>query len=443
MLKNNIVYFLVLILFTQAYSQNYITNLGLDGKLVTSLKIGENIIAAGTEGNGVYWQSLQNVSDSGWNHIDLDGINIKTVYPHKSGPLGWAIGAGVNPNVDDSTFIYCSFMGSTFNPISSGIDSNAIEIFELDGFPDPSSCGETFAVSYNKLYRRYFTDTTWHSVYEVVEGNLATVKAKEKFNYVFAGGGEGFAGTLLMRSSNAGDDWEHLFPMMYVSDIEFYGREDQKIFVTDGFKILRSLDSGLSWENIFETDSLKIERMSLTSDGDKLIALGITLFYGLPRTYVFYTDDNGDNWDEIQLPIFDLVTGMDLDYNDNIYISSKSSGVYKISKNLVYIKDNDFREINDFPLLQNYPNPFNPTTKISFTVPHHGGEANVGNENVRSVQLKVYDILGNDITTLVNEAKTTGTYEVEFDGSRLTSGIYFYQLNAGKYSITKKMLLMK
>ena len=253
----------------------------------------------------------------------------------------------------------------------------------------------------------------------------------------------GFAGTLLVRSSNAGDDWEHLFPMMYVSDIEFYGREDQKIFVTDGFKILCSLDSGSSWENIFETDSLRIENISLTKNGDKLFALGITLFYGLPRTYLIYTDDNGDNWDEIQLPIFDLVTGMDLDNNDNIYIASKSSGVYKISKSLVTVNENDFPEIYDFKLSQNYPNPFNPTTKIKFTVPHHSGQSNVGNENVRSVQLKVYDLLGNEIATLVNEAKTTGTYEVEFDGSRLTSGIYFYQLKAGKYSTTKKMLLIK
>ena len=59
------------------------------------------------------------------------------------------------------------------------------------------------------------------------------------------------------------------------------------------------------------------------------------------------------------------------------------------------------------------------------------------------VQLKVYDILGNEIATLVNEQKSPGTYEVEFDGSGLTSGIYFYKLSIGKYSETRKMLLMK
>jgi hypothetical protein len=92
---------------------------------------------------------------------------------------------------------------------------------------------------------------------------------------------------------------------------------------------------------------------------------------------------------------------------------------------------------NEFKLYQNYPNPFNPTTKIKFQVP-----SNVKGE-MSNVKLKIYDILGNEITTLVNEAISTGTYEVEFDGSDLSSGIYFYQLVAGKYSTTKKMLLMK
>jgi type IX secretion system substrate protein len=98
---------------------------------------------------------------------------------------------------------------------------------------------------------------------------------------------------------------------------------------------------------------------------------------------------------------------------------------------------------NTFSLSQNYPNPFNPTTKIKFTVPRHSGQANVGNENVRSLQLKVYDILGNEITRLVDEAKFPGTYEVEFEGNDLSSGVYFYQLKAGDFLETRKMILIK
>jgi 5'-nucleotidase / UDP-sugar diphosphatase len=90
-----------------------------------------------------------------------------------------------------------------------------------------------------------------------------------------------------------------------------------------------------------------------------------------------------------------------------------------------------------FRLEQNYPNPFNPSTKIEFRIADFG-----------LVTLKVYDILGNEIATLVNEEKQPGTYEVEFDSHsgevrNLVSGVYFYQLNAGEFVNTKKMILLK
>ena len=85
-----------------------------------------------------------------------------------------------------------------------------------------------------------------------------------------------------------------------------------------------------------------------------------------------------------------------------------------------------------FCLYQNYPNPFNPTTKISYQIPEPS-----------FVTLKVYDMLGNEIKTLVNEEKPAGEYKVNFDGKKLTSGIYLYQLKAGSYYETKKMILLK
>jgi hypothetical protein len=89
----------------------------------------------------------------------------------------------------------------------------------------------------------------------------------------------------------------------------------------------------------------------------------------------------------------------------------------------------------EFSLSQNYPNPFNPSTKIRFNIPHSG----------RSVfsKLIVYDNLGREAATLVNEQLNPGSYEVDFDGSSLTSGVYYYKLTAGDYSSTKKMILIK
>ena len=86
----------------------------------------------------------------------------------------------------------------------------------------------------------------------------------------------------------------------------------------------------------------------------------------------------------------------------------------------------------EFRLMQNFPNPFNPTTKIKYNIPETG-----------LVTLKIYDVLGNEIATLVNEEKLAGTHEVEFDGTGLPSGIYFYTLSTGNFLSTKKMILLK
>ena len=88
--------------------------------------------------------------------------------------------------------------------------------------------------------------------------------------------------------------------------------------------------------------------------------------------------------------------------------------------------------VNTFALDQNYPNPFNPSTKIRFTLPQAG-----------NVNLSVYNLLGEKVAEVMNQEMTSGTFEVTFDGSNLSSGIYFYKINANNYTATKKMILMK
>jgi hypothetical protein len=110
---------------------------------------------------------------------------------------------------------------------------------------------------------------------------------------------------------------------------------------------------------------------------------------------------------------------------------------------VVGIKDKNINE-PDFSLSQNYPNPFNPVTTIKYSVPDPGtSPAYRTGRFMKFVKLKVYDILGNEIATLVNEEKPVGRYEVKFDGSRLASGVYIYRLNAGNYSAVKKLVLLK
>ncbi len=97
----------------------------------------------------------------------------------------------------------------------------------------------------------------------------------------------------------------------------------------------------------------------------------------------------------------------------------------------------DFNETNGtglttFNLSQNYPNPFNPNTNIRYAI-----------SSAQLVALKVYDVLGNEVATLVNEYKPAGSYEINFNAIELTSGVYFYKLQAGEFYETRKMILLK
>jgi len=85
-----------------------------------------------------------------------------------------------------------------------------------------------------------------------------------------------------------------------------------------------------------------------------------------------------------------------------------------------------------YDLSQNYPNPFNPATQIRFQL-----------QNTENVSLKVFNLLGQEVATLINESMSSGTYEVTFDASQLTSGVYIYSLSAGNFHASKKMTLLK
>lgn len=103
-------------------------------------------------------------------------------------------------------------------------------------------------------------------------------------------------------------------------------------------------------------------------------------------------------------------------------------GQYEYSPNV----EVNFDVPTEFSVKQNYPNPFNPATVISYSVAENS-----------FITLKVYDVLGNEVSDLVNEIKEPGNYSISFDASKLSSGIYFYTLKANGYSLTKKMLLAK
>jgi hypothetical protein len=118
----------------------------------------------------------------------------------------------------------------------------------------------------------------------------------------------------------------------------------------------------------------------------------------------------------------------------NLFAGTYGSGVWRrtLSEMITAVKETESEIPARFSLSQNYPNPFNPATTITYMVP-------------KSVHVKliVYDLLGREISRLINEEKQEGSYSVFFDASQLPSGLYLCRLTAGEYTMVKKMLLLK
>jgi hypothetical protein len=171
----------------------------------------------------------------------------------------------------------------------------------------------------------------------------------------------------------------------------------------------------------------------------------IVLIDGVGDTIIAFTYDNNDPWPEEPdgdgYSLVSFQTNPIWDPNSYEYwiTSGEINGSPGTDDIVSSISEPENFLPNNFVLYQNYPNPFNPKTKIRFTVP------NVGTRH--PVSLRIYDILGREVATLVNEEKPAGEYEIEFqslvDGKQLSSGVYFYSLKAGSFYKTMKMVLLK
>ena len=163
---------------------------------------------------------------------------------------------------------------------------------------------------------------------------------------------------------------------------------------------------------------------------------------------VFLNDGTG-NFTTRENCFFPFATGLprsvvasDFDQDgktDIAIVSSVASGVdslfvlYNLGGGTVGIQEQETEEIpTAFSLAQNFPNPFNPATTIQFSLPQAG-----------DVTLKIYNVLGEEVKTLVNEYKEIGNHSVQFNAGNLASGMYLYRIQAGSFVETKKMILIK
>ncbi len=155
--------------------------------------------------------------------------------------------------------------------------------------------------------------------------------------------------------------------------------------------------------------------------------------YGFPNYLwrgVYATSNGGSTWTFLGLDSVS-VRGL-ISYGDSTFAYSYADGLYLVRSTVGVTSVDHTAQPSTFALLQNYPNPFNPTTEIRYQL-----------SAISKVSLKVYDLLGREVETLVEGEMTAGAHRVTFDASRFASGIYFYRLKAGDFIATKKLVLIK
>jgi ligand-binding sensor domain-containing protein len=186
-----------------------------------------------------------------------------------------------------------------------------------------------------------------------------------------------------------------------------------------------SSDSGTNW-------TLSLNDPWVTS----ILTISSNIFVGTFGDGIWRSTNNGNTWGQINDGLgsgayYVLSLGAD---NQYLFAGTNGSGIWRrpLYQVVTGIEEETNLQLKEFSLEQNYPNPFNPSTSIKYQV-----------SSISQVILKVYDVLGNEVVTLVNEEKPAGSYEVNFNASRLASGIYFYKLQAGSFIETKKMILLR
>jgi photosystem II stability/assembly factor-like uncharacterized protein len=204
---------------------------------------------------------------------------------------------------------------------------------------------------------------------------------------------------------------------------------------SNGNNFVRTSDGGLTWTTAPNPPGVAtFAAINMIGIKDGSGTIRVVLQDGNSVYQVFRTTNLGANWTNEPLPAAGSSNGMQhMQFlNANLGYGGGNLGTFLRYGPATGILGNGNTTPENYVLAQNYPNPFNPVTQIEYAIPVNS-----------LVTVKVYDVMGREVSTLVNETKPAGNYQVQFDASNLNSGVYFYTLTTEGFSETKKMLLIK
>jgi photosystem II stability/assembly factor-like uncharacterized protein len=328
----------------------------------------------------------------------------------------------------NSTLIYTTNKGSTWLPIQVESDSSLI----YSSLCSDKDTNLYFVSNSGKIFKSNDLGKHWDSLYNFNEWG---------FTYLdFSHSPTCFAmkmwGNELYKSTDSGNHWNmETIPVRWSADIYFLNSDTGWVtenvmpssLMLDSASIYKTVDGGESWikqstilggypQNIFFVDNHEGWLQDFVTEN------------------IYYTSDGGETWTNQYKPdtsdtLEDLFI-LDRDHGWALTFTGKIVK-YQRSTSLV-VNKNEKSIVCGYSIHQNYPNPFNPSTTISFSLPSKS-----------FISLKVFDMLGREVATIVSEQMSAGSHSVLFNGSSLASGVYYYRLQAGSFAETKKLVLLR
>ena len=346
------------------------------------------------------------------------------------------------------------------------------EVRNMEALDETTALVTTESQASTAVYKTTDGGNSWNEVYANTEGFIKGIRMLDPVNGIAIGNPISDIWNVLL-TTDGGNTWQPSSNRPSANIIHQAVHNSFQVSMpniywgTSFTSIFRSTDGGITY-NEYETTGAGIYIFSLfiNSSGIGLAAStemsrstdgGITFqphsvpgygningiessgsnFWFIRGEKIFHSTDDGLNWiDEYTTP--STLTLNHIDFPNNLnecqmgWAVGYGGTICKMTGSGATSLDNQNEMPTVFELKQNYPNPFNPVTIIQYTI-----------GSKQTVKVKVYDIIGNEIVTLVNNEQSEGKYEVKFDGSLLSSGIYFYKLQAGDFTQLRKMILLK
>lgn len=390
---------LLALFFVLLFAQNFLfaqwvnVSNGLGNKQVYSMTNNGNVLFAGTFNYGLYMSS-----DNGLNWT-MAGIGLNNRIVFSLVTFGGYLYAGTDLGVwktsnNGAYWIVTSINNNTVYSLAS----NTTRVFA--------------GLHLSGLF--YSTGGTGWMISSL---NITDIKSLAiNGNFLLAGGGNN-AGVHL--SNNNGNNWSST--SLNNKSVHSLALNGSNAFAGTGSGIYRSLDSGHTWTQTAINDQLIYS----------LAVYGNNVFAGSETNGVYFSSNNGVNWVQVNDGLGSNCVYALYIFNNYVFAGVAANSVYRRPLGeLAGISGNE--SVNGFSLSQNFPNPFNPVTKITYTIPERS-----------YVELLIYDINGKKIKTLFAGTRAAGNYSAEFDGSELSSGIYYCRFQAGEFTGVKKMMLVK